>query len=154
MLNCVSYFSEFFEVLLITLTIFGESQGESQEGKIGVGNVIYKRHIESNKSFSDICLSKKQFSYFNNNGSRIERDKRVFSKSCVKQKVKTIKIFIRCYNIAKTVSNGSIKDNTNGSTYYHAKTYKNRILMPLWAKSDKLEKTVIIGNHIFYKRKG
>ena len=53
------------EILVIALTILGEARGEGFEGMAGVASVIQTRAIERKQTPSQVCLSPKQFSFWN-----------------------------------------------------------------------------------------
>jgi len=52
---------------LMTLTLYGESRGESWEGKIAIAYVILNRSRLWHKTIRDVCLAKNQFSCWNSN---------------------------------------------------------------------------------------
>jgi len=69
-----------------------------------------------------------------------------FSWTCIKQRILYPENYEKARKVAKTVYTNNVPDITGGAVYYHA-TY----VKPTWFR--KLKKTVIIGQHIFYKEK-
>jgi spore germination cell wall hydrolase CwlJ-like protein len=107
--------------------MYHEARGETVRGKIAVGYVIINR---INRGYgSDPCeivSAKNQFSWFRKRRGTIrENDK-----------------WIECYELCKYLIVNQPQDPTNGSIFFHGKT-----INPNW----KYKRTVIIGNHIFYK---
>jgi spore germination cell wall hydrolase CwlJ-like protein len=63
------------EILVIALTILGEARGEGFEGMAGVASVIQTRAIERKQTASQVCLSPKQFSFWNGGVSEAKKKK-------------------------------------------------------------------------------
>lgn len=120
-----------FELLLLTLTIFLEAEGESFKGKQAVANVIYNRHVTYNKSITEVILKPKQFSCWNDTDYVITRlskiDKKALSDS--------FKASLLCKS-----------DITGGATHYTRVNIKRS-----WMKNKLI--TVIIDQHKFMRRK-
>ncbi len=112
-----------------------EARGEKEDGIAAVMHVIKNRASHPflwPSSFKEVVAQKKQFSY-THDGSL----KRGFTDNLSYVKVKAI---------AWDVYTGTKEDPTKGAQYYHSKN-----VSPSWNRN--LDKTLIIGNHIFYKRK-
>jgi len=124
---------EFIEIILLAFTIFAESSGEPDQGKIAVGCVIRNRVNYWNKSYTDIILKNKQFSCYNNF--------KEISKHILRLEKKTFK---RCLLISKDIYYNNTKDNTNGSLYYVKKG-----IIRQWM--EDLTITITIKNHVFMK---
>ena len=77
-----------------------------------------------------------------------KRDRCQFSWYCDGKSDKIPSVDKNIYELSKAIAfkiiHGDFSDNTGGSTHYHAD-----YVDPEWA--DHMEKTVVIGNHIFYK---
>ena len=63
------------EILVIALTILGDARGEGFEGMAGVASVIQTRAIERKQTASQVCLSPKQFSFWNGGVSEAKKKK-------------------------------------------------------------------------------
>jgi len=117
---------------IIASTLILEAGGEYSRGAMeAVHEVIYNRSIKRNKSMSDICLQKWQFSCWN--GKNIEEN------------VAKAKNHSRWNKAMKIILSQNITNFTNGADHYHA----NYIDKPYWA--DSMNVTAKIGRHIFYK---
>ena len=116
--------------------IYHEAGYEPREGKEAVALVTLNR-TQDPRFPKDICgvvkqktTSVCQFSWF-----------------CMNVSVKNRNVYIESRDVAVYVyaNYENLKDTTKGALYYHA-DYVN----PRW----KLEKTTVIGRHIFYKESG
>ena len=110
-----------------------EAGGEYDEGSLeAVYEVIHNRAIKKGKSYSDICLARKQFSCWN--------DKNIM------ENIEKASKHPR-WNEAMKIAYSDPKTNyTKGADHYHAD-----YVSPYW--KDSMTKTIQIGRHIFYKRK-
>ncbi len=117
--------------------VYFEARGEDLAGQVAVAEVILNR-VESNNFPNTVCKvinqgsSKKfkcQFSYMCDGKSE-----KIFDRNSYERIVKLSWIMIM----------GSARVLTSGATYYHSSG-----VSPVWAKS--LERTNVIGRHIFYK---
>ena len=120
--------------------IYFEASTQERIGKIGVAQVTMNR-VRSPEFPNSICevvfqgpKNKKhkhlcQFSWYCDGKPDIIRSKRMWRE---------------CIYIAKYVMLGGVPDITKKSTHYHAD-----YVQPWWAK--KMEKTVKLGDHIFYR---
>lgn len=117
----------------LALNIYYEARGESVKGQAAVAWVTLNRLQEEERP-STICgvvFEKSQFSWTLKKKNRNPKD---------------LESYERAMEIANDVllEYGTGHDPTNGSTYFHTLKVK-----PKWSKV--FEKTVKIGNHIFYK---
>lgn len=106
-----------------------EARGESDKGKAAVGHVVLNR--ANNERFpSTICGVVKQ------------KSKGVcqFSWNCVK--IRTTRVSDLAYELAYKILEGTISDPTKGSLFFHANHT---------GLSFNRKRTVMIGNHIFYR---
>ena len=119
-------------------TIWGEARGEGARGMQAVANVVMNRVNAGSwygASVKDVVLKKWQFSCWNDN----DPNKAIIENLSERQLALNGSLAI-----ARQVMNGSLPDITGGATHYHAKS-----IVPSWAAS--MQKTAVIGNHIFYK---
>ncbi len=122
-------------------TIWGEARGEGAQGMQAVANVIMNRVDRGGwygASVKDVVLKPLQFSCWNANDPNRAKIDRLTEADLATSGALTI---------ARQVMNGQLPDITGGATEYHSIRIK-----PNW-NWDKLEKTVQIGNHVFYRSK-
>ena len=122
------------QITCLAQNIYFESRGEPEKGQIAVGNVTMNR-VKSKYFPNTVCevvWEPKQFSWTHTVKDPTPENQ---------QKYNDI------YNIAERVYNGSLKDITKGSTFYHATTVD-----PSWNKY--MNETMKIGLHVFYQTKG
>ena len=96
------------EILVIALTILGEARGEGFEGMAGVASVIQTRAIERKQTASQVCLSPKQFSFWNGGVSETKKKKLLASPQAG-----------NALRLAKLVSERRMPDVVNGANHYH-----------------------------------
>lgn len=116
----------------MTLNIYFEARGESEEGQIAVAWVV-KNRVFSNlfpNSYCACIYQKKQFSWSEDVISNIPTDKEAYCKAL---------------DIAVKVMNNDVSDPTGGAVFYHAKTIKK----PVFSIYDTVISNTI-GKHIFY----
>jgi spore germination cell wall hydrolase CwlJ-like protein len=120
----------------LAINIYREAGHEPAQGKQAVAFVTLNR-TQDDRYPSDICSVVKQ------------KTKRTcqFSWFCNKVSIKNKEVYEEAKEVAIYVyaNYENLKDITKGALYYHA-DYVN----PRW----KLEKTTVIGRHIFYKESG
>jgi spore germination cell wall hydrolase CwlJ-like protein len=117
---------------IVATTLILEAGGEYSEGAMeAVHEVIYNRSIKRNKSMSDVCLQKWQFSCWN--GKDID------------QNIIKAKKHPRWSKAMKIVNTAEMTNYTHGADHYYA----DYIKPPYWEKS--LTRTTQIGRHIFFK---
>lgn len=113
--------------------IYHEARGESTRGQAAVAEVILNR-VDSRKFASSVCgvvNQPSQFSY------TIGGAKPIRNKSA----------YLRARDIAKQALSGAPRVLTGGATYFHTPAVK-----PSWSR--RFERTVQIGQHIFYRPAG
>ncbi len=115
--------------------IYYEAGFEPQDGRVAVGLVTLNR-VQDPRYPKDICSVVKQ---------RVKSTCQ-FSWFCMATSTKNNKVYEEAREVALYVyaNYEKIKDVTHGALFYHA-DYVN----PRW----KLERTVVIGRHIFYKER-
>ena len=122
----------------IALNVYYEARSEPLEGQYAVAHVVLNR-VASPRFPDDACtvvqqglekgLGRCQFSWYCDGKSDTPKEKRAWLYSQL---------------VAHKVVHGYVKDNTDGSVYYHA-----NYVRPFWSKHYK--HTVTLGSHIFYK---
>ena len=120
------------DLLWLTKTIYFEARGESDDGKIAVGQVILNR-VKSRRfpnTVKEVCLQPKQFSCYNDGEPPIKDEKSY--KKCEEAAE-------MCFLLQE-----SGKD-FGGADHYFA----DYIKPPRWAK--KMEYLTKIGKHLFYR---
>jgi len=121
------------ELFIVALTILGEARGEGMEGMAGVASVIQTRMIERKQSASQVCLSPKQFSFWNGGVSE-----------ATKRKLLATAQGKDALYLADLVVHKQLQSIVKGANHYHAIS-----VAPKWARDAKLVAT--IRNHKFYK---
>ena len=119
--------------------VYFEARGEDLAGQAAVAEVILNR-VASKKFPNTVCK-------VINQGSQ-RKFKCQFSYMCdgKSEKIYDRNSYERIVKLSWIMIMGSARVLTNGATYYHALA-----VSPTWAKS--MEKTNIIGRHIFYRPK-
>ena len=119
---------------IVVATIIMEAGGEYHTGSLeAIYEVIMTRAKKRNMTPAEVCLQRKQFSCWNDKADGLKALEDTITKAKKHPR----------WNIAQNIL-GKKTNYTNGADHYHA-DYVN----PYWAKS--MEKTVVIGRHIFYK---
>ena len=117
---------------IVATTLILEAGGEYSLGAMeAVHEVIYNRSIKRNKSMSEVCLQKWQFSCWN------DKD--------IDQNIAKAKKHPRWSKAMKIVNTAEMTNYTYGADHYYA----DYIKPPYWAKS--ITRTTQIGRHIFFK---
>ena len=120
----------------MALNLYHEARGEDASGVVAVGNVVLNR-VASKRFPNTICEVVKQggqrrykcqFSWWCDGRSDKAKDKRAWS------------MMVR---LSKTLSQGSIGDNTDGALFYHTNG-----VSPYW--NVNMSPKVRLGAHIFY----
>lgn len=134
----------------LSVTIYGEARGESEQGQVAVAYTALNRAVKSSKSVCNIVLSPKQYSIFNNNPEL----RAAAMSPHIEPKQKNIidqKSWDSAMKVANMVIQRVVKDPTNGATHYlapmvmKAKNYR----YPKWSKQYKL--VAVIDGHKFFK---
>jgi len=126
--------------LLVAMTIWGESRGETFEGKAAVASVILNRAVGKmarreaatvGEALRKVCLERAQFSCWNMDG-RFTQESPYPSTA-----------WIECWNLGKQLAEGNFKP-TLRADHYHA-----LYVTPAWAAS--MSRVAAIGRHVFYR---
>ncbi|NWA64153.1 cell wall hydrolase [Pantoea sp. B9002] len=120
--------------LCLALNIYHEARGEPELGQVAVGTVTMNRANWDVKEICPVVYAPSQFSWT--------------------AQIKTTehyphhknKSWQRAQKLAQRIIQGEQQDVTNGATFFHAQR-----VTPYWVAS--FERTVSIGNHIFYANK-
>ncbi|MCH8097548.1 MAG: cell wall hydrolase [Proteobacteria bacterium] len=129
------------EVKCLALTIYFESRGEPDAGKVAVGHVVMNR-VNDPRFPGQVCKVVKQ-------GGEWRRNRCQFSWWCDgrSDKPKDHRAWGLSKELANTIYAGMSEDPTDGALWYHADYVK-----PYWrnvfARGPK------IGRHIFYRQTG
>jgi N-acetylmuramoyl-L-alanine amidase len=133
----------------LACTLWGETRGESIEGKIAVANVIRNR-LKSGRwgdTYRDVCLWPWQFSCWKPQGGKenYEQTRRMAYRLTQDEKPDD-NVLRECLWIAHGMVGEWIQDSVKGATHYHTADMNPR---PYWANG----KTPVcaIGKHLFYK---
>lgn len=139
----MSRFAALPDEKLLAVCLYGESRGESREGKIAVASVI-KTRVEKGdwygEGYHGVILKPKQFSCFNTSDPNFPK---IFDIAgdfdSHSQKSQTL---AECYEIARGIISGDIKPSVC------ATHYKTLSCKASWA--DKMHKIATCGAHEFY----
>lgn len=114
--------------------LYFESRSESLAGQLAVGLVVMNRVRDKRwpNNVCDVVHQKWQFSYYSDGKPEVYNDKKAKELAWIR---------------AEQVFFGTIIDFTESSLYYHALS-----VQPDWDYS-KIERTMTLDNHVFYKDK-
>lgn len=130
--------NEIDAIFWITLTVYYEARGESALGQKNVAKVILNRSDNKKWPVSNIVLSHKQFSCYNNGLT----DKLLHIKNILK--------FIEIYEITKIALNEwKNGDRLDGATHYYAIKGMKDHKPPYWV--DNMTFVCEEGGHRFYR---
>lgn len=121
---------------IFAATLIGEAGGEGVRGMQAVANVIMNRTDGKFSKASEVCLKPMQFSMWNKKQDQL---KEVISKAQQHSRWKDAILLVM------QARDGKLIDITDKSRFY----FNPKLASPAWAK--KLTKTVVIGNHDFYR---
>ena len=142
---------------IMSLTLYAEARGESQDGKIAVGSVILERvdHRDwDGKTIQDVCLKPYQFSCYLPGDPNFE-GLRMIAKDW-DNKIKSSVSLAACYQVASSMIDGIIPRTKEISEshccQYLTTALRKSKLCPEWVKKMKLILTE--GHHEFYAEVG
>ncbi|ORM74436.1 cell wall hydrolase [Pantoea wallisii] len=118
-------------VLCLAMNIYHEARGEPVKGQIAVGTVTMNRANWDVKEICPVVYAPKQFSWTS------------LQKHPYRYPPREDRSWQRAKTLAQRIVGGELKDVTKGATYFHAHSVK-----PAWRHT--FERTVVIGNHVFY----
>lgn len=120
--------------LCLALNIYHEARGEPVKGQIAVGNVTMNRANWDVKEICPVVYAPKQFSWTTQ------------KKPSEYHPPAKNRSWQNAQKLAQKIIKGEVQDVTKGATYFHAQS-----VQPYWTSS--FERTIVIGNHIFYASK-
>lgn len=135
------------EHFALAATIWGEARGETYDGMRAVGYVVANRikyNFRTDGTVEGTVKWPKQFSCWNENDPNYNKLTPQYLNNELQgneaYQWETAKIIAM-----EIMENGTVNDNTKSSIFYHA-----HYVSPNWASNDN--KSVVIGQHIFYKK--
>lgn len=136
------------DIAAMTATVYAEARNQGDIGMEAVANVILNRIAVNPKHWGftpeAVCRKPWQFSCWNDDDPQSRRVKQIYD--TVKENGSDESVY-DAYCAVQRVLSGQSKDPTHGAThYYNPRAVKKT---PDWA--DTKDRTVIIGDHIFYK---
>lgn len=114
--------------MCLALNVYFEARGEPIQGQAAVAHVTITRARERNLRICDVVFEPGQFSW-----------------TIHDPKVRDEAAWATAMKVAKRVYHRRIPDPTAGANHYHA----TRITPRTWDFS-KLQRTAVIGRHVFY----
>ena len=153
LISIFSYANDYDEqTICLAQNIYHEARGEKVEGQIAVSNVVINR-VESKQFPNDIC----SVVYQRNQIEIIDKVLKLlripafcqFSWTCdpiSNDSYKDSESWKNSQSLAREIVQGMHDDLTNGATHYFNPM---KVPTPHWANVYK--KTIVIGNHHFYK---
>ena len=141
-------YGELDEVNVLALTLWGESRGETLEGRIAVACVIRNRaHAKSwyGHGIAGVCLKRWQFSCWLPQGG--ESNCRQLMAMANKAHMTRLKTpgYRECYWIAHGIYNGAVRDQVKRANHY----YVDGTRKPKWAVGQT--PVLHLGTHLFFR---
>jgi N-acetylmuramoyl-L-alanine amidase len=144
----------------IALTLYGEARGETVEGVVAVGCVIFNR-LKTRRwgeNFRQVVLQRWQFSCWEPKGGwddPSDADKLSENYEEVMQMAHHLvnnrpivgPAWTECLHVARGIQQGAFRDRVKGSTHYLT-TSLLKAAPPAWAKDRR--PTVVVWNHAFF----
>lgn len=129
------------DLLVLAATIYGEAEGENDDGKRAVACVVVNRSRDPRwpNTIGGVCLQHLQFSCWNSGSPRLAvmRNPRRYGREA---------IWTACFRAACAALWGH-DDVTNGANHYLAKG--SLTSLPNWADESKV--VAKVGAHTFYR---
>ena len=137
-----------FDVSVLALTLWGESRGESLEGRIAVASVIRNRANEKSwygKGIAGVCLKRWQFSCWLPQGGE-SNFKQLMAMANKSYGVRLKNLAYReCDWIAQGICAGDVRDQVKRSNHY----YVDGASTPKWAVGQT--PVLQLGTHLFFR---
>jgi N-acetylmuramoyl-L-alanine amidase len=137
-----------FDVVLLALTLWGETRGEDFKGKLAVAWVIVNRMNRLKTRVSQIVLSPWQFSFWNTEDP---------SRPKVSSIDQNSQLWLDCIQAARCALENTQPDPTNGAEFYMnietVRKQRGGTLPKWWDVDTDATSGIKIGNHTFRKRK-
>ena len=141
-------YGDLFAVDVLALTLWGESRGESLEGRIAVACVIRNRANAASwfgKGISGVCLKRWQFScWLPQGGASNFKQLMAMANKTDAGRLKN-REYRECYWIAKGICAGAVRDQVKRANHY----YVDGTRKPKWAVGQK--PALQLGTHLFFK---
>lgn len=134
---------------LLACCIYAEARGEPEAGQEAVAGVVRNRALRRRKTFTEIILARKQFSWIDDNNCQLTLD------ACQKE----TKQWLKCKIIAtRAVYDPAFPDPSLGADHYLNVELTKKLYgkLPRWAEEGikKGKVTVKIGRHTFLNLEG
>lgn len=135
----------------LTLTLFGEAQGLTDEGKFAVACVIRNRlrkKFRGARTIKDVCLSRLQFSCWFEVGGVKNYNRLMETAEIMAEEPRESwpSALLRCSAVATKALRPTEPDIVDGATHY----YLEGTPEPPWTKPPAVL-TVEVGGHLFYR---
>ena len=128
------------QIWIVALTLYGEAGNQGAHGIDLIAQVISNRAERKGKTYSEVCLERKQFSYWNKN-----KDLNSTIEAFVNTPDYQTKSFLYCVEKAKNMPLADIR-----GTYYYYHTIKAH---PSWSKKAISSRSFYqYGNHRFFTK--
>ena len=139
---------ELIDADVLALTLWGESRGESLEGRIAVACVIRNRVNEQSwygDLISGVCLKRWQFSCWLPQGGK--DNFRQLLAMANKTHISRVKIpaYRECFWIAQGICSEAVRDQVKRANHY----YVNGTRKPKWAGGQT--PVLQLGTHLFFR---
>lgn len=131
---------------LLAATIWGEGRGEGEVGMHAILNVILNRAHGNIRNAGNVVLKPKQFSCWNNIHDPSAYSQKLAEKNRSDNSPDGM-MYKKAISLVDLAMKDKLNDITQGAQFY----FNPQLASPSWAK--KLDKTVSIGHHDFYKLK-
>lgn len=136
-------FYKMLEVDILARTLWGEARGEGAAGMQAVASVILNRARIARErggfwwggDVIQVCQKPYQFSCWNRADPNFQKLQAVDERDLY---------FATALRVARRALAGTLDDNTNGGTHYHAAS-----IQPYWARGEN--PVAVIGRHVFYR---
>jgi len=116
----------------VSLCVYHEARGESEEGKIAVAQVILNRAEQRRMSVKEVILQPHQFSWVNDGNPN---------------DIKNHSAFVSCMGAVLKC----LERRMDGDTVFGANLYHSYTVSPYWADKKGVKHLKSIDNHLFYK---
>ena len=146
-INKVFAYDENNDAYCLAQNMYFEAGNQPKAGKIAVSQVVINRtqHMNYPESICGVVYQAKWRENWKGNMMPI-RNQCQFSWFCdgKSDDPEDSKTWVQCLTLARDILQGAYGDITEGATHYHAD-----YVFPAWRKQKT--KTLVVGNHIFYR---
>ena len=134
------------DVVSLALNIYFEARGESRVGQLAVGLVTLNRVADSRWPDTIREVVWHDTKPDEPGGEQFSWTELYTDEFDAVGWIGDTNAFNKAMAVATELLNGDTEDFTEGANLYHAVS-----VSPWWSSSSKVERTALIGNHIFYK---